>query len=799
MDRFARVAVHRPLFRLLHYRVPEHLLDEARPGVRCVVPLGRSRVDGFVVALDPEAEVGGVRDLLEVLDPDPVLPPDLVELGLWMARYYQHYPGETLARMLPPRLRARARPVYRAAGSEPAVGGEARRLWEQACRPEGLRADRLGPAQARLVAELVSTGALVRGWAVEVGEAPAEVWFGLAAGAPPPSQVARRAPRMAEALSCLAEGPLPRWALRQRGVGAEVLGRLVAKGWVARFDRTQTPGSAGTWAVAQGSERPVPTSEQADALVRVREALDERAFRPIVLQGVTGSGKTEVYLRAAEETLARGRGVLFLVPEIGLTPQFLGRVCARFADRVAVLHSGLGEGERALQWERLRRGEVAMALGARSAVFAPLADLGLVVVDEEHEPAYKQEEGLRYHAKHVALYRARQAGAVAILGSATPDVESLWLCRTNRYTLCRLPRRVGAAGPPRIRVVDLRQEDRRRGRRTLISEPLAGAVEGALARREQALLFLNRRGFSPALVCGACGEALRCSRCAVGLTFHRRPGGGVLLCHYCGARRPVPAACPACEAPGLSPVGAGTQRLLEAVRARWPEARVARFDRDVVRRDGGRSVLVAFERGEVDVLVGTQMLAKGHHFPRLTVVGVVDADLGLHFPDFRASERTFQLLVQVAGRAGREDRPGVAYVQTRSPEHPVFRAVQTGDHDAFAQAELEARREAGYPPFRRLALALVSGKDREAAERGAAGLARRASAEGRRWEVEVLGPAPAPLEQLRGRWRFQVLLRAPASDPRPLTALLGRLRALGAMDPLGDVRVSLDMDPVSML
>ncbi|RMG88418.1 MAG: primosomal protein N', partial [Candidatus Dadabacteria bacterium] len=554
----------------------------------------------------------------------------------------------------------------------------------------------------------------------------------------------------------------------------------------------------GGWALGETAGAPAPTPEQSDAIDWVRGALDARAFRPLVLQGVTGSGKTEVYLRAAEEALARGMGVLFLVPEIGLTPQFLGRICSRFADRVALLHSGLGQRERALQWDRLRRGEVRLALGARSAVFAPVADLGLVVVDEEHDPAYKQEDGLRYHAKHVALYRARLCGAVAILGSATPDVETLWQCREGRYAWHGLPRRVGDAREPEIRVVDLRQEDRRRGRRTLISDPLARAVGRALERGEQAVLFLNRRGFSPVLVCGGCGEPVRCTRCAVSLTLHRRPGGGVLLCHYCGARRPVPDACPGCSSPGLSPVGAGTQRVVEAAQARWPGARVARFDRDAVRADGGRAVLEAFRRGDLDILVGTQMLAKGHHFPRLTVVGVVDADVGLHFPDFRAGERSFQLLVQVVGRAGREDRPGTAFLQTRSPDHPVFRAVAAGDREGFLEAELEARRIAGYPPFRRLALVGVSAPGEDAAGAAARAIARAAREGGRRWGVEVLGPAPAPLERLRGRWRFQVLLRAPGPDPRPLTALLARLRA-GGLPEGGDVRVTLDMDPVSML
>jgi primosomal protein N' (replication factor Y) len=466
---------------------------------------------------------------------------------------------------------------------------------------------------------------------------------------------------------------------------------------------------------------------------------------------------------------------------------------------VAVLHSGLGERDRRLQWERVRRGEARVALGARSAVFAPLRRVGLIVVDEEHDGSYKQEEGLRYNAKHVALMRARTSDAVAILGSATPDIETFWAAQTGRYRSVVLPRRVRAVSPPEIRIVDLRQEERRRRGQVLLSEPLQKTVEEALGRGEQALLFLNRRGFSPAFLCSSCGEAVYCRHCSIALTLHRAHGSSALLCHYCGNRLPPAPKCPGCGSDALAPAGAGTQKLVEAALQAWPAARVLRLDRDTARKEGAAEVLGTFHRGEADVLVGTQMVAKGHHFPRLTVVGVVDADQSLHLPDFRAAERTFQVLTQVAGRAGREMLSGLALFQTRNPDHPVIRAAAAGDYDAFANEELEARREAGFPPFRRLGLVRVAARTEEGVRRAA----ELAAAEARRLAapngVEVLGPAPAPIERIRAWWRFQVLLRAPGPEPSPLQRVLRQFLVAMAATARTDVRIHVDVDPVSML
>jgi len=802
MGTCARVAVNRPLRRTFHYRIPEHLRDLVAPGVRCSVPFGRTRAVGFVLALEEAPPAVRLKDLLEVLDPEPCLPPDLLELGGWLASYYHHPPGEALACLLPPGARAGAEVAYRCSSGchEPDgfPGEEARLLARLQSRGE-VPASALGPRDQAALEGLLARGAAERLWRVAVpAEVRGEAWFSLTAEAPPPAEVARRSPRQAEVLEALAGGPVPGVVLRSQGITRDALARAAARGWVERREERARASDPAGFGLAGRAGVPELTAEQAQAVGLVVAGLQSGEFAPILLQGVTGSGKTEVYVRAVEAALAVGRGAVVLVPEISLTPQLLGRFSSAFGDGVALLHSALGERERRLQWERVRRGEAPVAVGARSAVFAPVPRLGLVVVDEEHEPSYKQEEGLRYHAKHAALVRARACGAVALLGSATPDVETFHAAGSGRYGRVVLPARVLAASPLDVGVVDLRQEEGRRRSRVLLSEPLRRAVGEGIGRGEQALLFLNRRGFSPALVCRGCGEAVTCRSCSIALTLHRAPPAPALLCHYCGSQRPVPTQCPACDHAELAAAGAGTQRLVEEAELAWPGARVARLDRDTVRRGRGAEVLGAFHRGEADVLVGTQMVAKGHHFPRLTVVGVVDADLSLHFPDFRAGERTFQTLMQVAGRAGREALAGRVFFQTRNPHHEILAAAVTGDYEAFARAELQVRREAGFPPFRRLALLRVSGADVEEARAAARDAADRARALARTG-VEVLGPAPAPLERLRGRWRFQVLLRAPGPEAAPVQALLRRLLARRDAVPPPGVRMHVDVDPVSLL
>jgi len=485
------------------------------------------------------------------------------------------------------------------------------------------------------------------------------------------------------------------------------------------------------------------------------------------------------------------------VPEIALTPQLVARFRARFGDDVAVLHSALTPRERHAMWRRLRAGEVDVAIGARSALFAPVRALGLVVVDEEHDPSFKQEEGVRYHARDMAIWRTHRAGGVCVLGSATPSLESEQLTRTGRAVKLRLPARARSQPMPRVEIVDLRRigagptGDRR------ISVPLYRALEDTLRAREQAILFLNRRGFAPSVRCEACGQIASCPHCSVALTFHKR-GGSVVRCHYCDFETALGARCSKCHAEALSLEGLGTEKLEESLSAAFPEARVARLDRDVASGKTVGAILSRVRAREIDILVGTQMVTKGHDLPNVTLVGVINADAALSMPDFRASERTFQLLVQVAGRAGRGDVPGRVVVQTWDPEHPAVALAARHDVDAFLERELLDRRELGYPPHSRSALVRVDALSESEARAACARMAEVALASdaGRSGRVIVQGPAPAPIARVRNRWRFRVMLRA--SDRPPLREALAAVDAARASLPRG-VRSSIDVDPVQLL
>jgi primosomal protein N' (replication factor Y) len=535
-----------------------------------------------------------------------------------------------------------------------------------------------------------------------------------------------------------------------------------------------------------------------------------------LLFGVTGSGKTEVYLRAIAACLARGRGALVMVPEIALTPQLVARFRARFGDDLAVLHSGLTDADRHAMWTSLRAGRVRVAIGARSALFAPVPDLGLILVDEEHDGSFKQEEGVRYHARDMALLRAHRAGAACVLGSATPSIESVALVRRGKLADLRLPDRAHReATLPEVTLIDLRTKGPGPSGNKLISLPLHRAIEKTLAAKEQVILFLNRRGFAPSVVCDECGTVETCLACSVALTYHRGrrhragggdeavpedevPRGGRLRCHYCDYAGPLPDRCSACGRPALALEGLGTERLEATIAGSFPSARVARLDRDVTGGDGAEKILARMRAGEIDILVGTQMVTKGHDLPGVTLVGVVNADSALSLPDFRAAERGFQLLVQVAGRAGRRDLPGKVLIQTRTPEHPAIFFAAKHDVAGFLERELRDRAEVGYPPFARLALIRVDAAEEETAREVTAKLAAQArtSPEGLARRVDVLGPSAAPIARLRGRYRFRVLLRAKERGPlRAAVAVV--IEAMKAIDRR--VRVAVDVDPVAML
>ena len=528
-------------------------------------------------------------------------------------------------------------------------------------------------------------------------------------------------------------------------------------------------------------------------MATLRVALDAGGFRSFLLAGITGSGKTEVYLRAAEAALAAGRSTLLLVPEIALVPALARAVERRFGERLAILHSNLGAAERHQEWERVRRGEARVVLGPRSAVFAPIDRLGLVVVDEEQDPAYKQETTPRYHGRDLALVRAQRSGAVAVLVSATPSLETRFNADQGKVGALLLTARAGQGKLPEGILVDLRDEEglRRRPGEVHFSARLRAEIAGSLAAGEQVILLRNRRGYSPLLLCRACGEDLRCEQCGLPRTFHRREG--LLLCHYCGSTRPSPAACPACGEDALEPIGSGTERVEETFAELFPGVAVDVLDRDALRRPGAPPrCSKRFARGEVRVLVGTQMVSKGHHFPEVALAAVLAADTYLSFPDFRAVERTYDLLVQLAGRAGRGERPGRVVIQTFHPDHYAIRAALSHDDAAFAAEEMRFRRVFHYPPFTRMVQLLVRDRDRAKAEAAMAaiadGLRRHPLAAG----VRLSGPAPAPLERIRDRWRFQLLLRA--ASGRRLRELLAA--ALPAKPP---VELTVDVDPQQLM
>jgi primosomal protein N' (replication factor Y) len=542
------------------------------------------------------------------------------------------------------------------------------------------------------------------------------------------------------------------------------------------------------------------TPDQSACLEPIVDAIRQSRSETFLLHGVTGSGKTEIYLRAVSEALRAGRQALVMVPEISLTHQILARLRGRFGDELAVLHSGLRPGERLEQWERLRAGATPIAVGARSALFAPLENLGVIVIDEEHDSAYKNDEGFRYHARDFARRRGEQAGCPIILGSATPSLDTRYAAERGDIKRLVLAKRIGGRPLPAVEIIDLVKERDRapRGRKVILSAALRGAIAKTLADGGQTILFLNRRGFSTAILCFDCGATERCKNCDIALVYHASEQH--LRCHYCDFQVPPPDRCSECGAPDSALMGAGTQRLEEEVRGHFPNARIARLDRDTARRRGfTETVLRGLHERTIDIVIGTQMVAKGHDFPGVRLVGVVAADVGLHLPDFRAAERTFQLLTQVAGRAGRDSAPGRVIIQTFDPNHYAIRPVLNHDYEHFYAEEMGQRKALGYPPFGKLLRVLITGPDEAETRSASLALAQLISTiavDGSEQELEVLGPAPAPLTRLRGRYRYQLLVKGPAGPLlRGAAETLVKATA-GLALPL---HASVDVNPMSML
>jgi primosomal protein N' (replication factor Y) len=590
---------------------------------------------------------------------------------------------------------------------------------------------------------------------------------------------------------------LPTGELRERGVSGDVLNRLVARGLVtirAERDDRDPFERAAMAEVARDLGRTL-TGEQEHALDQLTAMADRKAFGVALLHGVTGSGKTEIYLRLAERVCGSGGNVLLMVPEIALTPSAAALFRAVFGSRVAIQHSALSDGERHDQWQRIRRGDVSLVIGTRSAVFAPFETVALVIVDEEHDSSYKQEETPRYHGRDVAIVRASRDGALVVLGSATPSLETFQNAVTGKYVRVSLERRVLDRPLADVRVVNMREEYAEDGPDVVLSRALVSGIESRLALGEQSLVLLNRRGYSTAVFCRQCGDTFECPNCSVSLTVHRARQGWRAQCHYCDYAMTVPKTCRKCAAPYLEQTGFGTAKVEHQLRERFPSARIGRVDRDSVRKKGAlASLLSAFAARELDILVGTQMIAKGHDFPWVTLVGVISADVGLGLADFRASERTFQLLTQVAGRAGRGDRRGEAIVQTLYPEHYSIRLAGAQDYVSFFEKEIAFRRGMRYPPIVALINTVVRGRTPMEAMQTAADLVRRLEPAIATLNVAVLGPAPAPLERLRGEHRAQFFLKG-TRRAEMRNALKGVLAAV----PEVRRRVTVDVDPLSVL
>ena len=749
--RFVEVALPLPLFQRFTYALPAGMAMPA-PGARVLVPVRGRRSIGIALAEGSGAGVRNVKPVSELLDAEPAIPPALLRVAEWISEYYVTPIGVVLRAMLPANLAAPGAPrpaphthrVARIAQSLPSLE-ERDRLFARAARQRALyeTLESLGGASetAHLTNQLGFTPAVIK-------------------------------------------------ALAERGVIALEESEVARDPFLARAIPAE-PGHP-------------PNAAQAKAIAALRAGAPGSAF---LLHGVTGSGKTLVYIELLRElVVARKRGAIVLVPEIALTPQAVDRFRAAFGERIAVLHSGLSDGERYDAWRALRTGARTIAVGARSAVFAPVRDLGAIIVDEEHEGSYKNGETPRYHAREVALVRAREEGAIAVLGSATPGLETWQNAHAGKITLLSLPERAADARLPQVEVVDLRATARPAARaaaldpfRRVFSEPLEAALGERLQRGEQSILLLNRRGFAAFVQCEACGEVIACPNCSITLTYHRNPER--LVCHYCRHEAALPEKCPRCSGETVRQRGLGTQQVEKLLGERYAYARIARMDVDTTSGKWAHSeILDRVGRGEVDVLLGTQMIAKGLDFPNVTLVGVIDADIGINLPDFRASERSFQLMSQVAGRAGRGSKGGEVIIQTRAPSHHAVRCALTHDYLTFVREELSGRRDPAYPPVTRLANVIVSGLNEEAvASRAiAAGKWLRALTDRRRVPgVTIVGPAPCPIERVQRRWRWHLLVKSPSAAP--MTGVLRYFAEKFEVPARHEMRIAIDRDPVQLL
>jgi len=826
---YVDVALPLPPPRTFTYRVPDALRAQARPGARVLVPFGSRERIGWIDRVSDPATIGDpekVKPILGVLDGAPSVTPAVLRLCRWIAGYYLSPLGQVIRTALPAGLTDSSTDYLQLTG-DPAPG---RDLGQQELKLVEWLRGRDGPqAVARLRREMGD-----RVWWPTIRRLEEIGLVRVMTEGPrvePPVRT-RRVLRVRELPSLLERDRIFARAARQReafetveamggaadvphlvnelGFTYTILNALVKKevADIAEEEVSRDP-YAGVEAGAAPQHRPTPA--QTSVIRRLVEATRTEKPGTFLLRGVTGSGKTLVYIELLREVVERqGKTAIVLVPEIALTPQTVGRFKAVFGDRVAVLHSALSDGERYDEWRSLRSGEKRIVVGARSAIFAPLPDLGAIVVDEEHESSYKQGEAPRYHAREVAVVRATIEGAVCLLGSATPSLESWANAQAGKYTLLELPERVGGQPMPPIRIVDLRAERKRQRDSSgpmqdrgpvILSDLLVTAIGQRIARGEQTILLLNRRGYANFVQCRECGMVWQCPNCNVSLTYHRRRAR--LTCHYCLHEEPSPGHCAACGSKDLSFKGVGTEQVERTVAETFPSARIARMDVDTTSgKWSHHEILGRVERREVDILMGTQMIAKGLDFPNVTLVGVINADVGINLPDFRATERTFQLMTQVAGRAGRGPKGGEVFIQTALPTHYAVAAATEHDFVTFAEKELETRREPRYPPFTRLVNVVVSGLEEEATQEAATAAGEWVAGllESRRVrDVTLTGPAPSPIDRIRGRWRWHFLLRSDHADTLGKVSRFFWERWHPRSPKAADIRVIIDRDPVQLL
>ena len=764
MPRVVKVVVDVKLGRALDYEVPDALADGVAVGAQVVVPLGKREVRGVVVGFADRSDFPVLKPILSVAHEHATLSPAMLKLVDWMADYYFASVEAAMRTVLPGAIRNKnarfkERLRVRLGESEPASSA-------LSAGQRQIALAKLSPKQ-KLVLDYVA--------GCEDGAWLHDLTRDLKVTAAPVQALVKKG------VLIIGAGAMRRDPLAHREV--------LPTGPLTLMPEQQAALDAIMASVGAATVAPDAATAGADG--------DSTTDSPkvVLLYGVTGSGKTEVYLQAIDAVLKQGRGAIVLVPEISLTPQTVDRFQSRFGKRIAVLHSRLSDGERHDEWHRIHKGEADIVVGARSAVFAPVRRLGLIVVDEEHDTGYKQDEAPRYNARDVAAMRGRIEGCAVVLGSATPSLESWHNARAGKYRLAVLPRRADDRRMPVIQVVDMRAEAERSGGACVFSKALIEAVRGRLERKEQIILFLNRRGFATSLICPHCGFVAKCEHCSVSLTYHRADER--LRCHICGDSRVAPDRCPSCQDPAFKFSGIGTQRVENIVGKLFPHARMQRMDADMTtRKHSHANILGAFRSGQLDILIGTQMIAKGLHFPNVTLVGVIYADLSLHMPDFRASERTFQLLAQVAGRAGRGEVHGEVIIQTYTPFNPAVQAARRVDYEGFCDQELEFRKDLSYPPFSRLICIGLKGAGETATSYSAACLAKRLqehpAGQGR---VRVSEAAPAPLAKAKGKYRFQVVMRA--GSVRLMTRMLSE--TLEKLTLPRDVALSVDVDALSLL